>query len=116
MTTEERLCEAVTAGHKKLGFQIVGEHAAGPEVAFLCRELDDIRAQLAKATEQLAMMGIQEPPPEGVHVHSKRFSGMSYNGELAWICSECLEQGCDYPQPTGPTYNELLAKKRSGGQ
>jgi len=101
------------------------DSAAGDDrspLAFLCRELDDIRKQLRKALAQLAMMGLPEPAAEGAHVHRKVFSSevlLTYPQTREWICAECLEQGKDVgPRPrTGPTYEEIVAKKRerSGG-
>ena len=93
-------------------------YAAGHDSSdFIFRELDDIRGQLARALGQLGMLGLPEPPPEGVHVHRKVYSSVlntSYPATRDWICAECLEEGydTDRPRKTGPTYEELVAKKR----
>ena len=118
-TTEERMVEACTAVvRKELCLMPVGGgygHIATVEGVFLCRELDDIRRQLAKALGQLGMLGLPEAPPEGAHVHRKVFSGVVMGWERAWICSECLEEGIDNTYPKGPTYNELVDRKRERG-
>jgi hypothetical protein len=119
-----------------------------PATQFLCRELDDIRQQIARAQRQLGMLGLPEPPTdahcccgnvavawregfpvcerhkahsataaEGVHVHKKVFSNTvmpTYPAKRNWICSECLEEDTDSERARqkGPTYEELVAKKR----
>ena len=92
------------------------------EGAFLCRELDDIRGQLARALGQLGMLGLPDVDADehGAHRHRKVFSRMPQPSTLPrsrkWICAECLEDGVDTESlPKGPTYEELVAKKRERG-
>ena len=79
---------------------------------FLCAELDDIRGQLAKAQRQLGMLGLPEPAAEGECEHRKVYSGVVVGWDQAWICSKCLEEGSDSSARKGPSYNELVAKKK----
>jgi hypothetical protein len=120
-STEERLRETVSKETTAfLAASFVGNpfysHDLTASEAFLCREFDDIRGQLASALGQLGMLGLPEPPKEGEHVHSKVYSSgvlTSHPPQYPWVCSVCLETGADSgPLRAGPTYEELLAKKR----
>jgi len=96
-------------------------YAAGHDSTdFIFRELDEIRAMAAKALGQIGMLGLPEPPAEGVHGHKKVFSRAvlaTYPAKRQWICSECLEEGTDSDrvERSGPTYDDLLSKKRGRG-
>lgn len=116
-TTEERLRETVSKGTtaslaRSFGGNPFYSHDVTPAEAFLCRELDEIRGQLARALGQLGMLGLPEPPKDGEHAHRKVFSGVVTGWERDWICAECLEEGSDSTYPKGPKYNDLVAKKR----
>lgn len=95
-------------------------YAAGAdETDFIFKELDDIRGQLARALGQLAMMGLPEPPTDGVHVHARLYEPgpIPSTAKRKWICTECLAEGTVEDPLPGQSYKDFVAKKRerSGG-